>query len=72
MLEGEAARTIEGCALTNANYGQAISFLTERYGDKHKIIAAYMSTLLQLLSPSGRVYVDFMTSWRRIFGVWNR
>ena len=44
MLEGEASRTIEGFALTNANYGQAISLLTERYGQKHKIIAAYMNT----------------------------
>ena len=55
MLEGEAARTIEGFALTNASYGQAISLLTERYGQKHTIIAAYMNTLLQLPSPSATV-----------------
>ena len=55
MLEGEAARTIQGFSLTNANYSQAISLLTERYGEKHKIIAANMSTLLQLPSPPATV-----------------
>ena len=51
MVDGEAVRTIEGFALTNAYFGQAIAFLTERYGQKHRIIAAYMNTLLQLSSP---------------------
>jgi len=50
MVDGEAAKTIEGFALTNANYGQAVALLTERYGQKHRI-AAYMNTLLQLPSP---------------------
>jgi len=50
MVDGVAARTIEGFALTNANYGQAVALLTERYGQKHRI-AAYMNTLLQLPSP---------------------
>jgi len=51
MVDGEAARTIEGFALTNANYGQAVALLTKRYGQKHRIIAACMNTLLQLPSP---------------------
>ena len=32
MLDDEEARTIGEFALTNANYGQAIALLTERYG----------------------------------------
>jgi len=39
----------------NANYGQAVALLTERYGQKHRIIAAYMNTLLQLPSPPATV-----------------
>jgi len=55
MLDGDAARTIKGFALTSANYGQAIALLTESCGQKHKIIAAYMNTLLQLPSPPATV-----------------
>lgn len=52
QLEGEAARTIDGFSLTNANYIQAVTLLRERYGKVHKIISAYMQALLQLPSPS--------------------
>ena len=52
LLEEEAARTIDGFALTNANYQQALCLLKERYGQKQKITAAYMQTLLQLPTPA--------------------
>ena len=55
QLEGNAARVIEGFAMTNANYARAIDLLKERYGQQHKIIHASMQALLQLPAPSSKV-----------------
>ena len=52
LLIGEAARTIDGFALTNINYARAIDLLKERYGQRYKIIHAIMQTLIQLPAPS--------------------
>ncbi|XP_060591844.1 uncharacterized protein LOC132746639 [Ruditapes philippinarum] len=53
LLEGDAARTIDGFALTNANYSQALCLLKERYGQKQKNHpSAYMQTLLKLPTPA--------------------
>jgi len=37
QLEGAAAHTIEGFALTNANYSRAISLLQNRFGSPHRM-----------------------------------
>ena len=39
LLYDEAARTVDGFTLSNANYQQAISLLQQRYGRKQKITA---------------------------------
>ncbi|KAH3695558.1 hypothetical protein DPMN_083019 [Dreissena polymorpha] len=51
-MQGEAARTIDGFTLSNANYQQAVNLLQQRYGQIQKITAAYMSNLLQLPQTS--------------------
>ncbi|XP_052227387.1 uncharacterized protein LOC127842104 [Dreissena polymorpha] len=51
LLECDASRTIDGFALTNANYKRAIELLKERYGQQHKITHAIMQALLQLPAP---------------------
>jgi hypothetical protein len=53
QLTGEAARTIVGLSLTSENYNNAMELLKERYGQKHKIVAAYMKALWGLPSPTG-------------------
>ncbi len=55
LMQDEAARTIEGFTLCNANYQQAINLLQQRYGQIQKITAAYMSNLLQLPSPAANI-----------------
>jgi hypothetical protein len=52
-LSGDAAQAIDGLSLTNDNYANAIDLLVERYGQKHKIINAYMTALWKLESPTG-------------------
>ena len=56
QLVGEAARTIDGFALTNINYARAIDLLKERYGQRHKIVHATMQTLIQLPAPSNTLH----------------
>ncbi|XP_053378517.1 uncharacterized protein LOC123533242 [Mercenaria mercenaria] len=70
QLEGSAAQTIHGFALTNANYIQAINLLKERYRQKHKIVHTYMQTLLNIPAPSYtlhglRNYIDKLESYIR-------
>lgn len=52
QLEGDAARTLEGFALTNANYARAVDLLKDRFGQEQKIIHATMQALLNLQAPS--------------------
>lgn len=52
LLVGDAAKTISGFSLTNANYVRAIELLTERFGKKHRIVQSHMHALLQLPAPS--------------------
>lgn len=70
LLEGDAAKTVSGFSLTNANYSKAIELLTERFGQKHRIIQAYMHALLQLPAPSKylsslRDYYDSLETYVR-------
>ena len=55
LLEYSASNVIAGLALTNTNYQKAIALLTERYGQKHKIINAYMKSLLDLPAPQSNL-----------------
>ena len=56
QLEGEAARTIDGFALTHTNYARAVDLLRERYGQKHIIIHSTIQALLQLPIPSSNLH----------------
>ena len=51
QLEQEAACTIEGFTLTNANYEKAVELLTERFGQRHRCTHARMQSLLQQPAP---------------------
>ena len=51
QLEGDAARVIAGLPLTSANYDNAMTLLTERFGQPHKIINAHMQALLDVANP---------------------
>ncbi|XP_064635263.1 uncharacterized protein LOC135492635 [Lineus longissimus] len=55
QLEGEAYSTIAGLPLTDANYRHAFQLLKERYGEKQRIISAYMQALWQLPRTSSDV-----------------
>ncbi|XP_053406494.1 uncharacterized protein LOC128559265 [Mercenaria mercenaria] len=70
QVDGDAARTIEGFALTNSNYVKAVELLQEQYGQAHKIVHAYMQALLQLPSPNNtlsslRNYYDKLETYIR-------
>ena len=52
QLVGDAARTIAGLPLTDANYPHTIAILEDRYGQHHKIVKAHMQALLEIPSPS--------------------
>ena len=56
QLDGDAARTIEGFPLTNANYNRAVQLLQERFGQTHKITHAYMQSLTQLPPPTSNIH----------------
>ena len=57
LLEGEAARAIQGLPLTNANYNVAVEILRERFGKPQTIIAAHMDDLLKLPTLSANCCV---------------
>ena len=48
LLEGSAARSIQGLSLSEVNYTAAIEILKERFGRTQAIISAHMENLLQL------------------------
>ena len=53
LLEGPAARAIQGLALTEANYNNAIELLQARFGKPQQVISAHMDELLRLPSCAG-------------------
>ena len=70
LLQGDAARVIEGFPLTNTNYMQAVDLLTERFGQEHLIVNAYMQGLLELPRPTSdivclRMFQEKMESYIR-------
>ena len=52
QLQGDALRAIAGLPLTDGNYDHAISLLTERYGQSHRIIQAHMRALSEIACPT--------------------
>lgn len=52
LLEGPAARVIQGLALTEGNYDTAKDLLKQRYGKPQQIISAHMDELLKLKACS--------------------
>ena len=55
LLEGTAARTIQGLTLSEANYNSAIEILQERFGRPQQIISAHMDEILKIQAcPSER------------------
>ena len=48
ILDGNAARAIQGLLLTEGNYEAAVKILQERFGKKQQIISAHMGELLKL------------------------
>ena len=52
LLEGPAARAIQGLALTEANYDNTIELLQPRF-EKPQVISAHMDELLRLPSCAG-------------------
>ena len=48
LLEGPAARSIQGLALSVANYEAAVRILQTRFGKAQQIISAHMDDPLKL------------------------
>ena len=48
LLEGPAARAVQGLTLTEANYDSAIELLKSRFGKPQQVISAHMDELLHL------------------------
>ena len=48
LLEGPAARAVQGLTLTQANYDSAIELLKSRFGKPQQVISAHMDELLHL------------------------
>ena len=70
QLRDEALESITGFALTNANYEEAVSVLTDRFGQTDKIINSYMQALLEIQQPKNqltslRKFYDKMESYVR-------
>ncbi|CAC5389703.1 unnamed protein product [Mytilus coruscus] len=70
QLHGHVAQTIEGFALTNANYTTAVNLFNESFGQPHKIIHTYMIALMEMPIPSNslqrlRSYGDNLEAYVR-------
>lgn len=48
LIEGPAARAIQGLTLTNDNYEAAVKILKERFGKRQQIVSAHMDELLKI------------------------
>ena len=48
LLEGQAARAIQGLTLSESNYQAAVEILHERFGKTQQIISSHMDELLKL------------------------
>ena len=55
MLDGPAAATIAGLALSSASYSIAVKLLHERFGNRQLVINSHMESLLKLSCVSSMV-----------------
>jgi len=55
QLYGEANKCIAGLQITNTNYAQALHILKQRFGQTHKIVNAYMQSLINLPNPTPNI-----------------
>ena len=57
LLERSAKEAIDGLSLSVANYKQAVETLTRRFGNKDRIVAQHMESLLALegVSPTTKI-----------------
>ena len=62
LLEGDAARAIQGLPLTNANYAVAVEILKDTVGKPQTIITAHMDDLLKLPTLSNNCRVRELRS----------
>ena len=62
LLEGDAARAIQGLPLTNANYVVAVKILEERFEKPQTIMTAHMDDLLKLPTLSNNCHVRELRS----------
>ena len=53
LLEGPAARAIQGLPITSQNYDHAVELLKERFGKPQQIISAHMDEILKIPSATG-------------------
>jgi len=53
LLEGQAARAIQGLTRTDVNYNSAIELLQNRFGKTQNIISMHMDELLKIPVCSG-------------------
>ena len=51
-MDGDAAKTVGGFSLSNANYDQSIALLKARFEKQQRIINAHMQALLDLQTPT--------------------
>ena len=69
--EAKITIDIEGIAVTNEGYPAAVELLQKRFGQKHRIIEAYMTSLLNISKPrqgnviSLRRFYDHLESYIR-------
>lgn len=57
LLEGSAAETISGLALTSSNYNHAVQLLDKRFGNKQVIFSKHIELLMQLPKVSDGSYL---------------
>ena len=63
-LSGPALRTVSGLTLSSANYKEAVTILTERYGNHQVLISAHMDSLLKMKKVKK---IENMNGLRRLY-----
>ena len=54
LLGGEAKRNLEGLAVTNENFKEAVQLLESRYGNKQVIVNSHMEELIKINPVKGK------------------
>ena len=67
LLEGPAARSVQGLTLTAANYSTALEILQDHFGKRQQIISAHMDDLLKLPSCTDNKPQHLRTIYDKIY-----